>query len=235
VISIGGEHFGPALSLRQLEDKIMTVTNDTRRRRLLSAFCCLALGLFFLTNPITRFSVGGATSTGQIAAIGFIAPFHVALMVGALLGITQLLRHRADRAGLIGATVVLAGWIISTRIMVIGQLDALLTNGVPGVPADALQKIFQHAPLVFVSIIPIGLLFPIGLIVLGLTLAIVRPIHRGVGVLMAIGGVLFPLGRAVDYEWAVVASDLLLAATFALTGWQIYTRPELWEGEGRFW
>jgi hypothetical protein len=210
----------------------MTATNDTRRRRHLSAFCCLVLGLFFLTNPLTRFCVGGATSTGQIAAIGFIAPLHVALMVGSLFGITQLLRHRAERAGLIGATLVLLGWTISTRIMVIGQLDALLTTGVPGVPADALQKIFQHAPLVFASIMPIGLLFPIGLIVLGLTMAIARPIHRGVGTLMAIGGVLFPLGRVGGYEWAVVASDLALAATFALTGWQIFTRPELWEGEG---
>ena len=124
----------------------MPTTIDIGRRRYLSAFCCLALGLFFLTNPITRFCVGGATSTGQIAAIGFIAPLHVVLMVGALLGITQLLRHRADRAGLIGATLVLAGWTISTRIMVIGQLDALLTNRVPGVPSDALQKIFHHAP-----------------------------------------------------------------------------------------
>lgn len=208
----------------------MTATNDTRRRRRLSAFCCLALGLFFLTNPITRFCVGGATSTGQIAAIGFVAPLHMALMVGSLLGITQLLRHRADRAGLIGATLVLFGWTVSTRIMVIGQLDALLTKGVPGVPANALQKIFQHAPLVFGSIFPIGLLFPIGLIVLGLTMAIARPIHRGAGVLMAMSGVLFPLGRIGGYEWAVVSSDLALAATFALTGWQIYTRPELWEG-----
>jgi hypothetical protein len=209
----------------------MTTTNDTHRRRLLSAFCCLALGLFFLTNPITRFSVEGATSSGQIAAIGFVAPLHVALMVGSLLGITQLLRRRADRAGLLGATLVLLGWVISSRIMVIGQLDALLANGVPGVPRDSLQKIFQHAPLVFVSIFPIGLLFPIGLIVLGLTIAAARPIHRGVGVLLAIGGVLFPIGRIGGYEWAVVSSDLVLAATFAFTGWQIFTRPELWDGE----
>ncbi|MEA2488872.1 MAG: hypothetical protein QOH21_664 [Acidobacteriota bacterium] len=209
----------------------MTATNDTCRRRLISAFCCLALGLFFLTNPITRFSVEGAKSTGQIAMIGFVAPLHVALMAGALLGMTQLLRHRADRAGLIGATLVLLGWVVSTRIMVIGQLDALLTNGVPGVPANSLQKIFQHAPLVFASIFPLGLLFPIGLIVLGLTMAVARPIHRSAGVLLAIGGVLFPIGRIGGYEWAVVSSDLALAATFALTGWRIFTRPELWEGE----
>jgi hypothetical protein len=233
VISIGGEHFGRALSLRQLEEQIMTATNDTRRRRLISAFCCLALGLFFLTDPLTRYSVrgeGGAPN-GQIALMGFLAPIHVALMIGAVLGITQLLRRRADRAGLVGATLALIGWVIGSRIMVVGQLQALLANGVPGVPPDTLQKMFQHAPIVFVSIIPVGLLFPIGLIVLGVTMFVARPIHRGAGALLAIGGVLFPIGRAAGQEWAVVSCDLVLAATFALIGWQIVTRPEVWDAE----
>ena len=212
----------------------MNATNDIRRRRLISAFCCLALGLFFLTDPLTRLSVrgDGPASTGQIALMGFAAPLHVALMIGAVLGITQLLRRRADRAGLIGATLTLIGWVIGSRIMVIGQLQALLASGVPGVPPDSLQKMFQHAPLVFVSIIPVGLLFPIGLIVLGITMFVSRPIPRVAGGLLAIGGVLFPIGRAIGHEWAVVSCDLVLAATFALIGWQILTRPEVWGAEG---
>jgi hypothetical protein len=208
----------------------MTETIDTRRRRRISAFCCLALGLYFLTDPLTRFSVGGATSIVQIALVGFVSPLNVALMVGTLFGITQLLRRRADRAALTGATLTMIGWVISSRIMVIGQLQAVLATGVPGVPANSLQQIFQHAPLVFASIFPIGLFFPIGLIVLGTTMAAARPIHRGAGVLMAIGGVLFPLGRIFDQEWAVVSCDLALAATFALIGWHILTRPEVWSG-----
>jgi len=211
----------------------MNATNDIRRRRLISVFCCLALGLFFLADPVTRLSVrgDGPTSIGTIAVMGFVAPLHVALMIGAVFGITQLLRRRADRAGLIGATLTLIGWVIGSRIMVIGQLQALLASGVPGVPADSLQKMFQHAPLVFVSIIPVGLLFPIGLIVLGITMFVTRPIPRGVGALLAIGGALFPIGRAVGHEWAVVSCDLVLATTFALIGWQILTRPEVWGAE----
>ncbi len=211
----------------------MNATNDTRRRRLISAFCCLALGLFFLTDPITRLSVrgDGAASTAAIALMGFVAPLHVALMIGAVLGITQLLRRRADRAGLIGATLALIGWVVGSRIMVIGQLQALLANGVPGVSPDSFQKMFQHAPLVFISIVPVGLLFPIGMIILGITMFVARPIPRGVGALLAIGGVLFPIGRAAGHEWAVVLCDLVLAATFALIGWQILTRPEVWGAE----
>jgi len=210
---------------------MMTATNDTRRR-MISASCCIALAVFFLANPFLRWGVRGeAASTGQIALMGFIAPVHVALMIGAVLGITQVLRRKADRTGLIGAALAIMGWVIGSRIMVVGQLQALLANGVPGVPADALGKMFQHAPLVFVSIIPVGLLFPIGLIVLGITIFVVRPVNRWIGALLAIGGVLFPLGRAVGHEWAIVSCDVVLATTFALIGWQIVTRPEVWGAE----
>jgi protein-S-isoprenylcysteine O-methyltransferase Ste14 len=82
-----------------------------------------------------------------------------------------------------------------------------------------------------VSIIPAGLLFPIGTIILGITMFVARPIHRGIGALLSIGGVLFPIGRTAGHEWAVVSCDLVLAATFALIGWQILTRPEVWGAE----
>ena len=57
----------------------MTATNNTRRRRLISVFCFLALGLFFLTDPVTRLSVRGdrPASIVQIALTGFVAPLHV--------------------------------------------------------------------------------------------------------------------------------------------------------------
>jgi hypothetical protein len=48
------------------------------------------------------------------------------------------------------------------------------------------------------------------------------------GLLLALGGVLFPLGRALGIELAIVACDIVLAAAFAAIGWQILTRPEVW-------
>jgi hypothetical protein len=208
----------------------MNATNDIYRRRIISAVSCIGLAVFFLANPVMRWGVRGeSASTGDIALMGFIAPLHVAMMVGAAIGITQLLRRKADRTGLIGAALAIMGWVIGSRIMVVGQLQALLANGVPGVPEDALGKMFQHAPLVFVSIIPFGLLFPIGLLVLGITLFIVRPVHRGIGALLAIGGVLFPLGRAVGLEAAIIGCDVVLGVTFALLAWHFVKRPEVWD------
>ena len=62
------------------------------------------------------------------------------------------------------------------------------------------------------SVFPIGLFFPLGLIVLGLALFRWRPVNRWLGMLLAMGGVLFPLGRAVGIQWAILACDVVLAS-----------------------
>jgi hypothetical protein len=151
------------------------------------------------------------------------------LMIAATLGLSQLLRVRADWAGLLGATSTLVGWAAATRISVLIQLDALLGRaGVEGVPASTLESAFKAAPAMWVSVFPVGLFFPLGLITLGLALFRWRPVNRWLGLLLALGGVLFPLGRAMGIEAAMVACDITLAAAFAAIGWQILTRPEVW-------
>ncbi|HYI12111.1 MAG TPA: hypothetical protein VEK57_23865 [Thermoanaerobaculia bacterium] len=211
----------------------MSGLNEENRRRILAGVCLAGLALFLLTNPFTQLMARGAraASVTAIALAGFVTPIQMALMIGSVFGIVQLLRKRADRAGLIGGTLALMGWTAGTRINVVNQLDALLQTGVSGLPGNALEKMFEAAPIVWVSIVPVGLMFPIGLITLGVTLFVAHPVSRWIGALLAVGGVLFPVGRAVGIEWAWSACDLVLGATFALIGWQILTRPELWRGE----
>lgn len=203
----------------------MTETNDVHRRRLLAGFCLVALSLIFLTDPFTGFLVRGpAAPLPMIAITGFLAPIHVALMVGSLFGITQLLRPRADRAGLFGAALTIIGWSVGSRIMVLGQLESLLQNGATGVPADSLQRMMKAAPLIWASIVPSGLLFPLGLITLGVTLFLVRPVPRWIGLLLVAGGVLFPIGRIAGLFWAVASCDLLLGTAFGAVGWWVLRR-----------
>jgi hypothetical protein len=76
---------------------------------------------------------------------------------------------------------------------------------------------------------PVGLFFPAGLITLGIALFYWRPVNRWLGLLLALGGVLFPIGRAAGVAPAVVACDIVLATAFASIGWQILSRPEVWE------
>ena len=205
------------------------MTKESNRRRLLAGICLVVLALLFATNPVTGVVLRGmSSSVTRIAMTGFIAPVQMALFIGAIVGITQLLRRRADRAGLAGAALALMGWAVGIRILALGQLESLLTLGVAGVPADTLDKMFTAAPIVWLSIVPLGLLFPIGLITLGIALCAAGPVNRWIGALLALGGILFPVGRAIRLEWALTACDLVLGASFALIGWQILTRRELW-------
>lgn len=205
------------------------MSKETNRRRLLAAVSLIALAVLFLTNPLTRLMYRGMKeSTMVIAMRGFVAPLHMALLVASVFGIMQVLRPRADRMGLVGGALTVMGWAVGIRIIGLGQIEALLTSGVAGVPADALRKSFEAAPIVWRSMVPMGILFPAGMITLGLTLLITRPIPRVIGAVLVMGGVLFPLGRIGIFRWALAPTDILLGIAFALIGWQIWTRPELW-------
>ena len=184
----------------------------------MTRFCFAILGLLFLTNPLTQLIArAGSTSPEAIAIGGFLTPISMVLLAGVVLGIVELLRNRA---AWIGAALTIAGWTAGCRIMTLLQLESVLKMGVPGVPSDALDKILMAAPIVWVSIVPVGLMFPLGLITLGLTLFIVAPVNRWIGALLAAAGVLFPLGRAVGLGWAFWACDLALGVTFLMLAWR---------------
>lgn len=213
----------------------MPMSIESNRRRVLSGFCLATLGILYLTNPLTQLIVRGADlPPWRIALIGFASLIHMTLAVGAVIGITQLLRGKADRIGLTGGALVILGWAVGTRILLLGQFESLLERGVDGVPANALRLMFEAAPIVYMSVVPVGLLYPIGLITLGIALAATAPIPRWIGVLLAAGGVLFPIGRIFQLTWAFVSCDLILGAALALIGWQILSRRELWEQASRF-
>jgi hypothetical protein len=184
----------------------------------MTRFCFAILGLLLLTNPLTRLIArGGGATPEAIALTGFIAPLTMVLLVGVVFGIVAMVR---TRAALAGAILAIAGWTAGCRIMALGQLDALLKTGVTGVPADTLDRMFQAAPIVWLSIVPMGLLYPVGLITLGVTLLVSARERRWLGALLVLGGVLFPLGRAVQLEWAISSCDLVLGATFLLLAWR---------------
>jgi hypothetical protein len=206
----------------------MHSSNDSNRRRRLAAISAIAFGITFLTNPLTHLLYRGARDAPfAIAMRGFAAPLHAVMLVGTVFGITQLLRSKADRLGLLGGAITIMGWAVGVRILALGQLESLLATGVTGLPADTLSKMFAAAPLVWVSIVPIGLLFPIGVITLGATLIAVHPIPRPIGALLILGGILFPIGRIGLIPWALLASDLVLGAAFVAIGYKLLKVDEV--------
>jgi hypothetical protein len=208
----------------------MSISHSSNRRRLIAGVSLVGLSVTFLAHTVARLTnEPGAPSQTTIALVGFEAVLNSLLMTGALLGLAQLLRARADWAGLLGAAFALVGWAVATRISALIQIDALLRAGVEGVPPAALESAFKSAPIVWTSVFPVGLFFPLGLITLGVALCWRSPLNRWCGLPLALGGLLFPVGRAAGHEFAVIACDLLLAAAFAAIGWGILTRREVWE------
>jgi hypothetical protein len=203
--------------------------DSSNRRRTLVGTCTAILAATLLVNAVSTFLSDGKPPThNEIAAAGFLAVLHVGLTIAAVFGITQLVRRKADRLGLFGAALTLLGATVGARIMVLLQL-VLLSDKLPGVHRATLKALLESAPLVWVSIIPIGLMYPLGLITLGTALLIARPVNRWIGVLMVIGGVLFPIGRALDVNPAIYASDAIMAITYGFLSWEILTRRELWD------
>ncbi|HEX7149851.1 MAG TPA: hypothetical protein VF618_00065 [Thermoanaerobaculia bacterium] len=204
--------------------------NDSNRRRVLAGTCTAALGVTLLFNVLWRAAAAdGPQSHTTIALAGFLAVLHVGLIAGMLVAVTQLVRRKADRLGLFGAALTLLGATVSARIFVLIQL-AMLSEAAPGAPRASFMELLASAPLVFVSLIPIGLTYPLGLITLGIALFVARPVSRWLAVGVALGGVLFPIGRAINVIPALYASDAVLGVTFAVLGWQLLTRRALWEG-----
>lgn len=200
----------------------MSQSNQKVDLRALSAFCMIALGAMFLTNPVTHLLYRGVSDTPfAIAMRGFAAPISMVLFIGSVLGLARLLRDGAERLGLAAAVLTLMGWTAGVRILALGQLESLLRAGIDGVPPDVLGRILQAAPLVWISIVPIGLMFPIGLTILGLALIAVRPVPRPLGAMLVAGAVLFPIGRIPALGWALLSCDLILGASLALIGWRV--------------
>lgn len=208
----------------------MNLSPSSNRRRAIAGVSLIVLAVIFLLNTWTGIMTGvSAPSQATTALAGFTAVLSMVLMIASVLGIAQILRARADWPALLGAAFTLIGQTAASRMGVIFQLNALSKRGTAGIPPNLMATVSESAPLVWVSIVPVGIFFPLGLITLGLALAWARPMNWLFGASLAVGGVLFPIGRALGIGWAITACDIVLGVAFASIGWQIITRPEIWE------
>lgn len=204
--------------------------NETsnRRRLLAGASAAITSGLL-LFSAFTQLTASTAEPTrAQIAASGFFAVLHVGLTAAVAFAIAHLVRHKADRLGLTGAALTILGATVGARIIAFIQLS-LLQDSAPGAVRGSMTSLLRNDTAVWASLIPIGLLYPLGIITLAVALWVARPVPRVVAVVLAIGGILFPMGRAIDIVPAVWMSDALVAIAYGYLSKDILTRRELWD------
>jgi hypothetical protein len=169
------------------------------------------IGLIFLSDPLTNVLFRPNThSVAQNARAGFLAPLLMLMLVGSVIGLAQLLRSSAHRAALIGAAMTITGFAAGIRIMGMHQIKAM--------EPEAVRHMFHAAPILWSSIVPTGILFPLGLITLGVTLFVTRVVPRPIASTLIVGAILFPVGRIGGLQWAIVSCDVILGGAFALLG-----------------
>lgn len=185
----------------------------TELRRKGAAACLLAAPLLMLAADALRYWAGAQHAWLVMFKLSF------ALFVGAALAVVHLTSVRADRAGLLGGALAVVGCLAGSGILtanaVLGSVDAA---GLEASAMLAVEAALQRDGLFgYVVLYPLpGLAFPAGFLVLSYALLrarVVSPLAAGA---LALGALLFPVGRIGHFEWAVFGSGVGLSLGTAM-------------------
>jgi hypothetical protein len=188
-------------------------TAEEMRRRGAAA-CLFAAPAVLLAGDAVRLWAGAQRASLVMGKLAF------ALFVGAALAVVGLTRGRADGAGLLGGALAVVGCLAGSGILTASAIFQSFDAAALGEAAERAVEASMMKSGVFgyVLFYPLpGLAFPAGFLVLAYALLRSRAASTTAALLVALGALLFPVGRIGDSEPAVVASGLALTLGMALT------------------
>ena len=142
------------------------------------------------------------------------------LFVPAVIGLTYIAYDSGNKLALIGGTSAFFGAMAGAGMQVLFRVYAVLDEAGAGQSTELLQKTMK----LIATTQMIGIFFPIGLILLSISLYSNRIFNRLIPLLLTIGAILFPIGRIAGFVFAVIGSGMFLTAAFGLIGWHIITQ-----------
>ena len=156
--------------------------------------------VFLLAGDITQMLRPGGIAFTVLLAIAFVcfAPGLTLIPVGVV----------SRNATIIGAALAVIGAVAGAAMQVLFRVQAVLRDAGQ---ADALSALASSEILTVSTLIP-GILFPIGLLVLAMALR--RNIGNLAALLLAVAGVMFPIGHALEIMPVAIAGDVVLLAAF---------------------
>jgi hypothetical protein len=140
------------------------------------------------------------------------------LFVPAILGLTFILFNSGSRLALFGGISAFFGAMAGASMQAMFRVYAVLAENGQGQTVELLRgtgKLVATTQM-------IGIFFPIGLILLAISLFQRRMTSSMIPLLLTFGAVLFPVGRIGGFSIAVISSDILLCAAFVLIGWLLF-------------
>lgn len=128
------------------------------------------------------------------------------LLLLAVLGMVEELRPVADRAGLAGGLLAGCGLFVGTAMQGFFRTWQTAVDTVPE-SAAAIDAALTGPDYLFSTRVP-GITFPVGMLILAVALTVTRRVPAGLGLLIAAGAVIFPVGRIGGLWWAILASNV---------------------------
>ena len=136
------------------------------------------------------------------------------LFVPAIFGLTYLAAGQGSRLALVGGASAFFGCMAGASMQVLFRVWAVLNE----VGSPQTIELLRGSRKLIVSTQMIGIFFPIGLLILAASLYrrhIVSPVAP---LALAIGAILFPLGRIAGLLVGLVGGDLMLIIAFGMIG-----------------
>jgi hypothetical protein len=190
----------------------------TELRRRGAAVCLLAAPLLLLAGDALRIWAGAERAWLVMVKLSF------ALFVGAALAVVHLASARADRAGLVGGALAVVGCLAGSGIVTANAIYRSVNGAGLSEPAmRAVEDAFRRDDVwsyLFLYPLP-GLAFPAGFLVLAFALRRARVGSLLAAGALALGALLFPVGRIGGFEWAVLCSGVGMSVGLALVALRV--------------
>jgi hypothetical protein len=145
------------------------------------------------------------------------------LFVPAIFGLTYITYDSGNKLGLMGGASAFFGAMAGASMQILFRVYAVLDDAGVGQATELLQKTMK----LIATTQMIGIFFPIGLILLSISIYSNRIFNRLIPLLLTIGAILFPIGRIGGFAIAVIGSGMFLTAAFGLIGWHIITKYKM--------
>ena len=196
-------------------------TNESELQRVVSGACLIVAPLLMLAGNILRFALDSAYlwhPTLNIIAMGLYVP--------AILGLKHLLRFRAPRIAVYVCNLAMILAVVGLSVL----WGRLISRA--ALPDEAAALVIQKALFGKLVLFPmIALLYWLFRAVIGFGLWRAKIVPAWVGLLMALGALMFPIANiGFDHIPAVIhLTDFSLLMADGWVGWKILTQKSFWE------
>jgi hypothetical protein len=183
------ENFTPALSTKssQLEKKVQ-------------GFCLIVAPVLFAAS--TFFWQNGEYGVEA----GILIIFSMFFWIPALTGLFSLIKNEMPRYAVWGLWIAVFGCISGVCFVFLGYLATIFN-----ISHDQYLNLLSHYPITSqILLFGSGPLFPLSILVLGITLMLNGSVPVWIGILFCLAAIVFPLSRIPRVEWMAHIADMVM-------------------------